>query len=221
MKVKLISYTQPTEELRDQGVVTIEEQIAYAARVSNPANQMNSETAPKLIAYLIRKKHWSPFEMVDVTVEIECTRDIGRQILRHRSFSFQEFSQRYADPTDLGTEFSEARLQDTANRQNSIVTNDKILQDQWAYQQRDMISQARRAYAWALERGIAKEVARKVLPEGLILTRMYMKGSIRSWVHYLMVRLPSDTQKEHRDVANAIVEVITPVFPIANYASAV
>lgn len=217
MKVSLVSYTRPAQELLDQGVVTIEEQIAYTARVSNPANQMNNETAPKLIAYLIRKKHWSPFEMVDITLEIECTRDIGRQILRHRSFSFQEFSQRYAQATEFET--SDARMQDTKNRQNSTPADDIKVIQWWEQAQHETQQRAEFMYLQALEMGIAKEVARKILPEGLTMTRMYMKGSVRSWVHYLSVRLPADVQKEHRDVARACVETITPVFPIGNYVS--
>lgn len=222
MNVKLISYTKPVQDLEDQGVKTVEDLITFAARVSNPANQFNMLTSKQLIKFLKKHKHWSPFEMVDVTLEIETTRDIGRQILRHASFRFQEFSQRYADVRVLGDmfEFSEARLQDDKNRQGSIVSNDPELNTWWEQQQKAVAELSQSVYEQALERGIAKEVARKVLPEGLTKSRMYMKGSIRSWIHYLEVRGPgSGTQKEHMAVAKCIAEVLSQIFPIENMES--
>jgi thymidylate synthase (FAD) len=200
MKVNVVWATPNGEEL-----------VAYMARVSNPANQNNPETAPKLISYLMRNQHWSPFEMVNVCVEIECTRDIARQILRHRSFTFQEFSQRYA-VADL-YETSEARLQDEKNRQNSIEVQDRELERYWQEMQTDVLVAAKKAYGAALNAGIAKEVARKVLPEGLTMSRMYMNGSLRSWIHYLSIRTDKATQKEHRLVAEKIRSVISPLFP--------
>lgn len=188
-----------------------EELVAYMARVSNPANQNNPETAPKLISYLMRNQHWSPFEMVNVCVEIECTRDIARQILRHRSFTFQEFSQRYAVAELYET--SEVRLQDEKNRQNSIEVQDRELERYWQEMQTDVLVAAKKAYGAALNAGIAKEVARKVLPEGLTMSRMYMNGSLRSWIHYLNIRTDKATQKEHRLVAEKIRSVISPLFP--------
>ena len=214
MKVKLVSFTVPCiDDLPlDSDVLDL---IAFCARVSNPSNQGNTDNSEKLINYLIKHKHWSPFEMADVTIEIETTRDIARQILRHRSFSFQEFSQRYADPTiDLDFVYREARLQDTKNRQNSIEVDDYQLQLQWVYQQEEVLNAAKKAYAWAIEKGIAKEVARAVLPEGLTMSRMYMKGSIRSWIHYLEVRTDPSTQKEHREVAVACAQAIAEIFPM-------
>jgi len=198
--------------------------IAFVARVSNPANQFNMLTSKQLIRYLKKNKHWSPFEMVDVTLEIECTRDIGRQILRHGSNKFQEFSQRYADVRALGDmfEFSEARLQDDKNRQGSIETNDAKIQDKWLDYQQRVSALSREAYEWALSEDvkIAKEVARKVLPEGLTLSRMYMKGSIRSWIHYLEARGPgTGTQKEHMAVAKCILDVLSQIFPLENMES--
>lgn len=191
------------------------EQIAYVARVSNPSNQNNHDTAEKLVNYLIKHKHWSPLEMVDATLEIETTRDIARQILRHRSFVFQEFSQRYADPTkDLGFVAKEARLQDPNNRQNSIEIPNLSLQEQWETQQKIITNAAQVAYKWAIANGIAKEVARVVLPEGLTVSRMYMKGSIRSWIHYIQIRSGVETQKEHREIALACAEAIEPIFPM-------
>ena len=196
------------------GNMTADEFIAYVARVSNPGNQMNSESAPKLLRYLVKHKHWSPFEMVDVVMEINTTRDIGRQVLRHRSFSFQEFSQRYADPTkDMGFVMREARLQDTKNRQNSVETDDESLQNEWEEYQATVLDEARIAYVWAIQNGIAKEQARSVLPEGLTMSRMYMKGSLRSWIHYCQVRMDISTQKEHRELALAAWEEIVKVFP--------
>lgn len=220
MNVKLVSYTKPVEELIEKGIDSPQELIAYVARVSNPANQMNTKTSKKLIDFLIKHKHWSPLELVDVTLEINTTRDIARQILRHRSFTFQEFSQRYANVYDIGQgemfEFSEARLQDKKNRQGSIETDDETLQSQWIAYQQEVADRAYEAYEWALQSGIAKEVARKVLPEGLTLSRLYMKGSIRSWIHYLEVRGPgSGTQKEHMLVAEQIAKVITQVFDLS------
>lgn len=214
MKVKLVSFTVPCiDELPlDSDVLDL---IAYCARVSNPSNQSNTDTSEKLINYLVKNKHWSPFEMADVTMEIETTRDIARQILRHRSFSFQEFSQRYADPTkELTFETREARLQDTKNRQNSIETDDTVLQETWDKLQSDLVHQAMQTYTWAVGKGIAKEVARAVLPEGLTMSRMYMKGSIRSWIHYLEVRTDPSTQKEHREVAIACANAIAEIFPM-------
>jgi|TARA_B100000035_G_scaffold308695_1_gene313777 thymidylate synthase (FAD) len=214
MKVKLISYSQPVEGLEE--LKNIQEVVAYCARVSNPDNQLNAETSEKLLKYLIREKHWSPFEMVSVCMEIETTRDIARQILRHRSFSFQEFSQRYANPDDsLGWENREARLQDTKNRQNSIEVEDNALQQKWLGQQ-DLVRFASiKAYNWALERGIAKEQARAVLPEGLMQSRIYMNGTLRSWIHYIELRSSNGTQKEHRIIARACADEIVKIFPMA------
>jgi thymidylate synthase (FAD) len=214
MQVKLVSFTVPTiDDLPlDSDVLDL---IAYCARVSNPSNQGNTETSEKLVNYLIKNKHWSPFELADVTLEIETTRDIARQILRHRSFSFQEFSQRYADPTkELTFATREARLQDTKNRQNSIETEDQNIHDTWKVMQDIVLFHVKEAYNWAIEKGIAKEVARAVLPEGLTMSRMYMKGSIRSWLHYIEVRTDPTTQKEHRDVAVACAEAIAEIFPM-------
>ena len=214
MNVKLISYSQPVEGLEE--LKDIQEVVAYCARVSNPDNQINSETSEKLLKYLIREKHWSPFEMVSVCMEIETTRDIARQILRHRSFSFQEFSQRYADPNDaLGWQQREARLQDFKNRQNSIETDDNNLQQKWLGQQDLVKLQAVKAYTWALEMGIAKEQARAVLPEGLMQSRIYMNGTLRSWIHYIDLRSSNGTQKEHREIARACADEIVKIFPMA------
>ena len=200
MSARVISFTQPSDE--ELGIDTIDEFVAYVARVSNPSNQHNTETSARLIKYLIDHKHWSPFEMAQVVMEIETTRDIARQILRHRSFSFQEFSQRYADPTDdLGFTSREARLQDTRNRQNSLHTDDADLKREWETRQQYVINNAKRIYDWAIRNGIAKEQARSVLPEGLTVSRLYMAGSLRSWIHYCQLRMKSDTQKEHREVA--------------------
>jgi thymidylate synthase (FAD) len=200
------------------GIDNLQDFVAYCARVSNPTNQMNSETTEKLIKYLIKHKHWSPLEMVSATMEIETTRDIARQLLRHRSFSFQEFSQRYADPADMGANYfetSEARLQDTKNRQNSIETNDEELQNMWNVKQRAVMQEVERAYDWAIENGIAKEQARKVLPEGLTLSRLYVNGTLRSWVHYIELRSANGTQKEHMELAQACGQAIAEVFPLA------
>ncbi len=216
MNVKLLSYSQPTKEFADLGISDAQELIAYCARVSNPSNQFNTETSEKLIRYLIKHQHWSPLEMVSACIEIETTRDIARQILRHRSFSFQEFSQRYADPTkDLNFVIREARLQDLKNRQNSVETNDERLQREWELRQNNVITEARMAYQWAIENGIAKEQARAVLPEGLIESRLYMNGTLRSWIHFIELRSANGTQKEHQEVAKACAEVIATVFPLA------
>jgi thymidylate synthase (FAD) len=209
MKVELLSYTQPAQHFAEN----LTELIAFCARVSNPSNQANHETSDKLIRYLIKHQHWSPLEMVNICLEIETTRDIARQILRHRSFSFQEFSQRYA-VADLGFEFKEARLQDEKNRQNSIETKDVGLQLNWETQQDYVIVAAERAYRWALEHGIAKEQARAVLPEGITVSRLYMNGTLRSWVHYIQLRSGVETQKEHREIALACVDAIEPIFPM-------
>jgi thymidylate synthase (FAD) len=218
MKVKLVGYTKPTEEFRQQGVDDVQEMIAYCARVSNPANQINTETSEKLLNYLIKHKHWSPLEMANATLEIETTRDIARQILRHRSFSFQEFSQRYADPAEFGDQFEirEARLQDTKNRQNSIETDDLKLQTLWEQYQQRVIDEAKNAYEWAIHNGIAKEQARAVLPEGNTKSRMYMQGSLRSWIHYIELRAANGTQKEHITIAKEVAKVIAEIFPMAS-----
>ena len=212
MNVKLISYSQAPQDW-DYGD-NVQELIAFCARVSNPSNQMNNETSEKLIKYLIKHAHWSPLEMVSACLEIDTTRDIAHQIVRHRSFSFQEFSQRYADPTkDLGFVAREARLQDQKNRQNSIETDDEKLARDWNQIQSNMQDMARGAYKWAIENGIAKEQARAVLPEGLTVSRMYMNGTLRSWVHYCQLRMGVETQKEHREVARDAWYQITEVFP--------
>ena len=216
MKVKLVSYSQPTEEFQQQGIEDAQDLVAFCARVSNPSNQLNTETSEKLIKYLIKNAHWSRLEMVSACIEITTTRDIARQILRHRSFAFQEFSQRYADPTkDLNFVTREARLQDEKNRQNSVVTNDKLLQNEWFRAQQRVIYAAKREYEWAIANGIAKEQARAVLPEGLIESRMYMNGSLRSWIHYIDVRDGNGTQKEHMEIARACAHVISTIFPLA------
>ena len=221
MKVKLVSYSQPTEEFAQQGINDAQELIAYCARVSNPTNQLNTETSEKLIRYLIRHQHWSPLEMVSACCEIETTRDIARQILRHRSFSFQEFSQRYADPTrDLSFVTREARKQDPTNRQNSVKLSGLTLTEQnlmsaWEIKQQQVIAEAEYAYNWAIENGIAKEQARAVLPEGLTVSRLYMNGTLRSWIHFIELRSANGTQLEHQAVALACAEVIATVFPMA------
>lgn len=217
MNVKLLSYSQPTDEFKSMGLDDAQELIAYCARVSNPANQLNTDTSEKLIRYLVRHQHWSPLEMVSACLEITTTRDIARQILRHRSFSFQEFSQRYADPTkDLNFVLREARLQDPKNRQNSISTENLALQAWWETRQRRVIDEARNAYEWAITNGIAKEQARAVLPEGLIESRLYMNGTLRSWIHFIELRSANGTQKEHQEVAVACAEVIAKIFPMAS-----
>lgn len=215
MKVELVSCTKPAGKLSESDVKDVKDLIAYCARVSNPANQMNTKTTDKLLRYLKKHRHWSPFEMADVTLEIETTRDIARQMLRHRSFSFQEFSQRYSDVEALGEmfEFSEVRLQDEKNRQNSVEVDDNVLQEWWENQQKEIADVCFATYRLALHRGIAKEVARKILPEGLTRSRIFMKGSIRSWIHYLEVRGPgSGTQKEHMLVAEQVAKAIIQVF---------
>ena len=216
MDVKLVSYSQPTVEFRDLGLTDAQELIAYCARVSNPSNQLNSETSEKLIRYLVRHAHWSPLEMVSACVEITTTRDIARQILRHRSFSFQEFSQRYADPTkDLNFVTREARLQDPKNRQNSVEVEDQLLQNEWYRAQQRVIYAAQREYEWAIKNGIAKEQARAVLPEGLIESRLYMNGTLRSWIHFIELRSANGTQKEHQLVALACAKAIAAIFPMS------
>jgi thymidylate synthase (FAD) len=213
LKVTLVSSSQPSAELVNQGIVNAQELVAYCARVSNPGNQTNTETSEKLIRYLIKHHHWSPLEMVSACLEIETTRDIARQILRHRSFSFQEFSQRYA-VADLGFEFKEARLQDAKNRQNSIETEDAGLQLNWETQQDYVVAAAQKTYRWALDHGIAKEQARAVLPEGLTVSRLYMQGTLRSWLHYIELRSGPETQKEHREIAQACASALEIIFPM-------
>lgn len=219
MKARLVGYTQPAEDFKES-FSDVKELIAYCARVSNPSNQFNNETAEKLINYLIKHKHWSPLEMASATIEIETTRDIARQLLRHRSFSFQEFSQRYADPTkDLDFVFREARLQDVKNRQNSVeidlnTDEGRRLAWMWEEQQKKVIDAARNAYTWAIDNGIAKEQARAVLPEGNIGSRLYVNGTIRSYVHYIEVRSDISTQKEHRELALAVADAIAKIFTI-------
>jgi len=221
MHVRLVSYSRPSEEFADLGIQNAQDLVAFCARVSNPANQLNTETSERLIRYLIRNQHWSPLEMVSACMEITTTRDIARQILRHRSFSFQEFSQRYADPVrDLEFELRPARLQDTTDRQNSIeldLTNPehRELADLWREKQQDVIRAAREAYTWAVRNGIAKEQARSVLPEGNTQSRLYMNGTLRSWVHWIELRSANGTQREHQDIARACAEVIATVFPMA------
>ena len=213
--VKLISYQNPTEYLSKEGIKDALGLVAYCARVSNPSNQLNSETNEKLVKYLIKHQHWSPLEMVSACLEINTTRDIAHQIVRHRSFSFQEFSQRYANPTEMGDmfEYSEARLQDTKNRQNSIETDSAEVQIFWEESQREVIRLAEKEYKKAIKMGIAKEIARKILPEGLTKTRIYMNGTLRSWVHYIDLRSANGTQKEHMEIAKACAEVISKIFP--------
>jgi thymidylate synthase (FAD) len=220
MKVKLVSYSQPTEAFAEVGVNNAQELIAYCARVSNPANQLNTETSEKLIRYLVKHQHWSPLEMVSACIEIETTRDIARQILRHRSFSFQEFSQRYADPTaELSQAFvlREARLQDTKNRQNSVELTDdqQQLANEWERAQKRVLFAVEREYKWAIDNGIAKEQARAVLPEGLTISRLYMNGTLRSWIHFIELRSANGTQKEHQQIAIECARVIATVFPMA------
>ncbi len=215
MKVKLISYSSPTEDISSEGIDDAQELVAFCARVSNPSNQLNTETSEKLIKYLIKNAHWSPLEMVSACLEIETTRDIARQILRHRSFSFQEFSQRYANPVkDLEFVTREARLQDPKNRQNSIETSDTEIINRWNQKQNEVIDLAINAYNWAIESGIAKEQARSVLPEGNTVSRLYMNGTLRSWIHYIQLRAANGTQKEHMEIAKACAEVINTIFPM-------
>ena len=215
MKVSLVSSSQPSTELAAQGIVNAQELVAYCARVSNPANQTNTDTSEKLIRYLIKHRHWSPLEMVSACLEIETTRDIARQILRHRSFSFQEFSQRYA-VADLGVEYKEARLQDTKNRQNSIDTDDAVLVSTWQLKQQRVIETTQEVYDWAIRNGIAKEQARAVLPEGITTSRLYMQGTLRSWLHYIELRSGPETQKEHREIAEACAGALESIFPMVS-----
>jgi len=219
MKVKLVSYSQASDEFAKNGIDDAQELIAFCARVSNPSNQFNTETSEKLIGYLIKHQHWSPLEMVSACLEIETTRDIARQILRHRSFSFQEFSQRYADPTkDLDFVIREARLQDTKNRQNSIKTKDVELQAWWDAKQKFIIETVKTTYAEAIEKGIAKEQARAILPEGNTVSRLYMNGTLRSWIHFIDLRSANGTQLEHQQVARECACVIAAIFPmVANH----
>ena len=220
MTVKLVSYSQPTDEFKNEGIEDIQDLIAFCARVSNPSNQYNTETSDKLIKYLIKHAHWSPLEMANVCLEINTTRDIARQILRHRSFSFQEFSQRYADPTkDLNFVTREARFQDTKNRQNSIELDfsnpeQNELSKIWIEKQQKIIQEAQNAYTWAVSNGIAKEQARAVLPEGLMESRLYMNGTIRSWIHFIQIRTDIATQKENREIALACAKAIASIFPM-------
>jgi thymidylate synthase (FAD) len=222
VQVKLISFSKPSKELISEGLYDVQELIAFCARVSNPSNQFNTETSEKLINYLVKHQHWSPLEMVSACLEIETTRDIARQMLRHRSFSFQEFSQRYADPTkDLSFVLREARYQDNKNRQNSVdfdFENDKdrFVAYQWENMQKRVIEEAKNAYQWAVDNGIAKEQARAVLPEGNTVSRLYMNGTLRSWIHFIQLRSDNGTQKEHRLVALECAKVIAEVFPLAN-----
>jgi thymidylate synthase (FAD) len=222
MQVRLVSSSAPTAEFADAGIDNVQELIAYCARVSNPSNQLNTETSEKLINYLVKHAHWSPLEMVSACVEITTTRDIARQILRHRSFAFQEFSQRYADPTkDLSFEVREARLQDTKNRQNSVELDltdagNREINKIWVEKQQNVIRAARDAYTWAVENGIAKEQARAVLPEGNTVSRLYMNGTLRSWIHFIELRSANGTQKEHQIVALACAKAIAAIFPMAD-----
>jgi thymidylate synthase (FAD) len=215
MEIKLVSYSKVADDMPST-IDDMQDLVAYCARVSNPSNQSNKDTNEKLIKYLIKNQHWSPLEMVSACLEIETTRDIARQMLRHRSFSFQEFSQRYADPTkDLDFVIREARLQDTKNRQNSIETDNLALQAFWETQQKNVIAAAKSAYEWAIANGIAKEQARAVLPEGLTVSRLYMNGTLRSWIHYIQLRSGNGTQKEHMEIAKACAKVIATVFPLS------
>ena len=219
MKVKLISYSKPTDEISDSGIDDAQELVAFCARVSNPSNQLNTETSEKLIKYLIKHAHWSPLEMVSACLEINTTRDIAHQIVRHRSFSFQEFSQRYADPKEFGEQFviREARLQDHKNRQNSIeIDSEEDIHHAWAVEQQKVIDKAKEVYEWAIKAGIAKEQARVVLPEGCTKTRLYMNGTLRSWIHYIDLRGANGTQKEHMEIARLCAEVIAKIFPMTN-----
>ena len=222
MNVKIVSYSKPQGWLQDEGLSNAQDLVAFCARVSNPTNQLNTETSDKLIRYLIRNRHWSPLEMVSLCLEVETTRDIARQLLRHRSFSFQEFSQRYSDPVkELQFVLRECRLQDTKNRQNSVELDlgnddDRRLAYQWEQMQKNVIDECKKAYLWAVEKGIAKEQARCVLPEGNTVSRLYVNGSLRSWVHYIQLRSANGTQKEHIEIAKACAKVISDVFPIIN-----
>jgi thymidylate synthase (FAD) len=216
MKVKLVSYSKPSEfTTYEEPLLGVQDLIAYCAKVSNPNHQINTATHERLLNYLVKHKHWSPFEMASACLEIQTTRDIAHQIVRHRSFSFQEFSQRYANPEEQGDmfEYSEARLQDEKNRQNSIKTDDGKLQQEWDWAQRRIAVLAKKEYDWAIKKGIAKEQARKVLPEGLTKTTLYMNGTIRSWIHYIELRSANGTQQEHMDIAHACADAVAKIFP--------
>ena len=216
MNVKLVSYSKPADEFLKEGLFDVQDLIAFCAKVSNPTAQINMETSERLIKYLIKHQHWSPLEMVNAVLEINTTRDIAHQIVRHRSFAFQEFSQRYTDPKEQGEmfEYSEARLQDPKNRQNSVDVDDAKLQQEWEWAQRRIAVLAKKEYDWAIKKGIAKEQARKVLPEGLTKTRLYMNGTLRSWVHYIDLRGANGTQKEHMEIAHSCAKVIAEIFPL-------
>ena len=216
--IKVVSYSKPSIDFESEGLENVQDLIAFCARVSNPSNQMNTETSEKLIKYLIKHAHWSPLEMVSACLEINTTRDIAHQIVRHRSFAFQEFSQRYADPAEFGDQFvtREARLQDPKNRQNSVDIDDESdLHYAWAEKQKEVIEKSKEVYEWAIANGIAKEQARVVLPEGCTKTRLYMNGSLRSWIHYIELRGANGTQKEHMEIARACGDVIAEIFPLA------
>ena len=217
--VRLVNYSKPTEEFEKEGINDVQDLIAFCARVSNPSAQINSDTSAKLIKYLIKHQHWSPLEMVNAVLEINTTRDIAHQIVRHRSFAFQEFSQRYANPAEFGDQFvtREARLQDTKNRQNSVeIDSEEDIHFAWAARQQEVIDKAKEVYDWAIASGIAKEQARVVLPEGNTKTRLYMNGTLRSWVHYIELRGANGTQKEHMEIAHACAKVISEIFPLMN-----
>ena len=216
MRARLVAHSKATPEFEAEGLTDLQELIAFCAKVSNPSAQINTATSERLIKYLIKHQHWSPLEMVNATLEIKTTRDIAHQIVRHRSFAFQEFSQRYANPEEQGDmfEYSEARLQDPKNRQNSVEVDDTKLQQEWDWAQRRIAVLAKKEYDWAIKKGIAKEQARKVLPEGLTKTTLYMQGSIRSWVHYIDLRGANGTQKEHMEIAHACAKVIAEIFPL-------
>ena len=217
MAIRLVSYSKPSDEFLEEGLENCQDLIAFCAKVSNPTAQINTATSEKLIKYLIKHQHWSPLEMVNAVLEIETTRDIAHQIVRHRSFAFQEFSQRYADPAEMGNQFvtREARLQDPKNRQNSVeIDSEEDIHHAWASVQQDVIDKAKEAYDWAIKAGIAKEQARVVLPEGCTKTRLYMNGTLRSWVHYIELRGANGTQKEHMDIAHACAKVIADIFPL-------
>ena len=217
MNVKLISYSKPAKELVIEGLYDVQELIAYCARVSNPSNQFSLATSEKLIKYLVKHQHWSPLEMVSACLEVETTRDIARQMLRHRSFSFQEFSQRYADPTkELSFVLRDARLQDEKNRQNSLDTDNLALKAWWEERQKRVIEESKNAYEWAITHGIAKEQARAVLPEGLTISRLYMNGTLRSWIHYIQLRSANGTQREHIEIAKECAKVISEIFPLTS-----
>jgi thymidylate synthase (FAD) len=217
--VRLVNYSKPTEEFEKEGINDVQDLIAFCARVSNPSAQINSDTSAKLIKYLIKHQHWSPLEMVNAVLEINTTRDIAHQVVRHRSFAFQEFSQRYANPAEFGDQFvtREARLQDTKNRQNSVeIDSEEDIHFAWAAKQQEVIDKAKEVYDWAIASGIAKEQARVVLPEGNTKTRLYMNGTLRSWVHYIELRGANGTQEEHMEIAHACAKVISEIFPLMN-----